>query len=362
MMAPSRGAWGGPASRRASGQVGAGLLGAWVCLVIGVGCEGKKAAAPAAPAPATSSTAPAPSQPAPASGTPVAAPSAPAPAAKPAAGAADAPAAPAGVSAGVSAGASAGASKSAVDEEPTLEELLESPERDVERSFDELKDSTADAISEEQQRSIERALTELLGAPTTVQHPIAVQPEGKPLAAYLLYEHAASVGPTKDELALNPGCKEHGVAFAQARGDELEVVAMPLATGGCDLRVRHWFVANVGGSEAHADAFLEVVASKVTARRPSKKGKQVTTLRKQVLAIWENPTNHTDGIAEPTFSLDVDQWESQPWRSRERPALDSVLLSRAGSTMRIVHLLPCYDPWTYEACNADLRKRKVYEY
>lgn len=346
------------AGRRASGRAGARLLGAWVCLVIGVGCEGKKAAAPVAPvapAPATSSTAPAPKPAAaPASGTPVAAPSAPAPAAKPAAVAAAAPAAPAA--------ASAGASKSAVDEEPTLEELLENADRDLERGFDELKDSTADAISDEQQRSIERALTELLGAPTTVQHPIAVQPEGKPLAAYLLYEHAASVGPTKDELALNPGCKEHGVAFAQAREEKLEVVAMPLATGGCDLRVRHWFVANVGGSEAHADAFLEVVSSKVTARRPSKKGKQVTTLRKQVLAIWENPTNHTDGIAEPTFTLDVDEWESQPWRSRERPALDSVLLSRAGSVMRIVHLLPCYDPWTPEACNSDLRKRKVHEY
>ncbi len=343
----------GAAGRRASRRVGARLLGAWVCLVIGVGCEGKKAAAPVAPAPATVSTTSAPSQRAAAPEAPkapVAAPSAAAPAAKPAAAVAAAPVAPAGVS------------KPAVDEEPTLEELLEDADRDVERGFDELKDSTEDAISAEQQRSIERALTELLGAPTTVQHPIAVQPEGKPLAAYLLYEHAASVGPTKDELALNPGCKEHGVAFAQASGDELEVVAMPLATGGCDLRVRHWFVAHVGGNDEHADAFLEVVASKVTARRPSKKGKQVTTLRKQVLAIWENPTNHTDNIAEPTFSLDVDQWESQPWRSRERPALDSILLSRAGSTMRIVHLLPCYDPWTHEACNSDLRKRKVHEY
>lgn len=331
------------------------------------GCESKKVApaattgtsTPAASAP-TAPAAGAASAPAASAAAPSSASSPPPPASPVAPTAGSAAAAPVPAPAAPSAVVPAAAAGSDDD--------VDLPDRALEEAHEPRweEDEEHPALSAAERAAAERALAAVLGTKATLQHPIAVQVKDKPREVFALYERDADTGcagcPSEEERALNPRCKSHGIAHLTFEGDALAAVAMPLDTGGCDLRVRHWFVANIGGDAAHVDALLEVVASKVALRRKAKKREQSAWSRAQRLFVWEKPEDNEAGLAKPTFSAEIDQWTDAPWRGRERPVLDSVLLQRRDEVTRFVILLPCYDPWTAEACNADLRKRSISQY
>lgn len=295
---------------------------ALVVVVLVAGCEGKKAAAPAGSQVAA----------APVAVPPVAPPSATAPAPAVAAATSTAPTAAAAPAAGATGG--------------------EPPK--------------PSAIGDVELRAIEGALHKLLETEVEVSQPVINEEDRRTdrssgRQVYVLYEHAAVADcegcPTAEELAQNPGCRAYGLASAKLGQGEPAVVALPMKEVSCELEVLQWFV----GQHQHGSEFVlfEGVASKVVERRGTK-GKPVTRSRHQRLVVWTDPSAHEDGIATEALALELDRWQVQQ-RARERPVRNSAFVHTVFGRSVVVQLLPCYDPWSDEACDDYIRKRVVHE-
>ncbi|MBK7538000.1 MAG: hypothetical protein IPI49_22035 [Myxococcales bacterium] len=246
-------------------------------------------------------------------------------------------------------------------------------------------------LSEERKLALVNEVRRRRDAPVTLRHILATPDQAGQQEVYALYESPLYEGctgaappascPTPEEVALNPACRAHGIVHArfpgaaQPGGQGPSVQLMPLAEAGCDLRLRHWFVAKLDVDD-QLDAYLEVVSSRVASKKPGPKRPQVTTEHRQLLYLWsggspDDGDGDDDGDddanvdVEPSFFLDLATWSVERWREREPPVRESIVLFRdlarpAGvRALDFIQLLPCLDPWSDEACDPDLRQREV---
>jgi hypothetical protein len=255
--------------------------------------------------------------------------------------------------------------------------------RPIEAVFPEVFEPKED-FDEARKDRIVKQLRRERGVPLILQHIIETPEANGAQDVYALYQYRLYAGcadggsgcPAPEEVALNPDCRGYGIvhasfaggAGAAKDGGDLRLAVMPLADAACDLQVRHWFVARLDGDPG-LDAYLEVVSSQVLSKEPSGKKPKVTTEHRQLLYLWsgEPPPNGAD--AEPSFFLDLARWTVERWHQREPPVRESVVLFR-GQEMQgewsgygaldLIHLLPCLDPQSDEACDPDLRRRKAY--
>lgn len=177
---------------------------------------------------------------------------------------------------------------------------------------------------------------------------------------FVIYEHAATADcddcPTEAELTLNPGCSAYGVAYATFSRSAPTVTARPLNGGGCTLELVGWEVLERWVT-------LEVVSSKVQ-KWDRKRKEPVLTSRRQHIAVWsfgdESEDSSRAPSLEPSLALELAQWPSRRG-TPEPPVRPSAFLHEVNGGLVLVELLPCSDPWSDEACDAYVRKRKVHE-
>lgn len=240
-------------------------------------------------------------------------------------------------------------------------------------------------LEEARRKQIEAALAKQLGMPVTLRDPL----EADKGAVYAIYEHAqeqrcADTGegakrpagcPPAEAMALNPGCRGYGLVYAKAAAadKEPEVEVSPLDTGACDLEIRAWSIATRGNQPVLEEVTLEILATYVSKREvaPPSEGKKeaqeeelrTSVTKQQLFYLWNAIPREAQSEPERMFSLDVASWTAEPWRTPEPPVLDSVIVGNPedGHPLKIVHLLPCYDPWSERACAPEIRKREVYE-
>lgn len=87
----------------------------------------------------------------------------------------------------------------------------------------------------------------------------------------------------------------------------------------------------------------------------------MTRSRRQRLVVWTERSEHEEGICKEALALELDRWQVPAGRARERPARSSAWVHMVFGHPVVVQLLPCYDPWSDEACDDYLRKRVVHE-
>lgn len=220
-------------------------------------------------------------------------------------------------------------------------------------------------------------------APVTLRHIIASPDHAGQQEVYALYEYPRyhrctseappETCPSPEEVALNPACRGHGLVHAtfpdaeQADGEGDGLQLMPLAEAGCELELRHWFVARVD-DDAQLDAYLEVVSSRVASKEPGRKRPQVTLEHRQLLYLWSGEASDEEADAEPSLFLDLGTWTVEQWRQREPPVRESIVLFKGlysamgNRTLDFVQLLPCLDPWSDKACDPELRQRTIHSW
>lgn len=212
-------------------------------------------------------------------------------------------------------------------------------------------------ISAAEQSAIEAALSALVGEGAKISEPLAA--EGyKKRDVLARYELPAQVGCEgclpEEELALNPGCKTHGVVYAILESSQAKILALPLKESGCEQRVLQW------GIEDNV-VVLEAVYSRVVERGSAaagKVGRPLEIARSQVAAVTRLFQLEGQGLSEPGLELQLAQWRARPGKTREPPVRSSLLVGNYHSPM-VIQLLPCLDPWSEEACNDYVRRRKV---
>lgn len=205
------------------------------------------------------------------------------------------------------------------------------------------------AMTPEDLLAIKGVLDEQLKTSVEVSLPLADENDAR-RHAYVIYEHAAVPDcegcPTKAELALNPGCKAYGIAFATFTSGAPTVAAKPLRGSGCELEVVNWVIDRA--------MMLEGVTSNV---RKWDRGREepIVISRRQHVAAW----SPSDELEEPSLTLELAQWQ---WRrgTDDPPVRSSAFLHEANGSILLVELLPCSDPWSDEACDDYVRKRKVH--
>lgn len=257
--------------------------------------------------------------------------------------------------------------------------------RDIEQMFPDRIEALAqrEPLSEARKRALLNEVSRRRDAPVTLRHILVTPDQAGQQEVYALYEYPLYAGctsatppptcPAPEEVALNPACRAYGLVHAhfpgaaQTDGKGSSIQLMPLAEAGCNLQLRHWFVARVDG-DAQLDAYLEVVSSQVVSKEPGRKRPQVTAEHQQLLYLWSGQAPDDEVDAEPSFFLDLATWTVEQWRQREPPVRESIVLFKElGSASGVraldfIQLLPCLDPWSDEACDPELRQRKVHSW
>lgn len=253
--------------------------------------------------------------------------------------------------------------------------------RDIESLFPELLEPSEE-FNEARKDRIVKELRKQRGVALVLRH-IIETPEtsaGQDLYALYQYRYYADCAqggrdcPPPEEVALNPDCRGYGIvhahfaAGAAPDGGEPSLAVMPLSEAACDLQVQHWFVARVDG-DTTLDAYLEIVSSQVVSKEPGGKKPKVTTEHRQQLYLWHGAAGGDGADAEPSFFLELARWNLERWRQREPPVHESLILfrgldreesSRGG--LDLIHLLPCLDPQSDEACDPELRRRTIHSW
>lgn len=195
---------------------------------------------------------------------------------------------------------------------------------------------------------------------------------------YLLYSGCdeaprPSHCPAPEKVALNPACRAYGIVHARfpdaarATDEGRSLHLMPLTDAACDLRLRHGFVARLDDND-QLDANLEVVSSQVVSQEPGRKRPKVTTEHRQLLYLWSGDSEDPKTDAEPSFFLDLGAWTVERWHQREPPARESILLFKeledgnGPHQLDFIQLLPCLDPSSDDACDPELRQRKLHSW